>query len=487
MSRFPSRVRLFAAAAALPVALAFSGALALSHAANSQEPATAQQPSTVAPVASPAPATSEAPAAAAPAQAPTPNAAPSQVPAAGADPASTQTPVPAAAWEPAPAVPAPAAPKGKHGAKKSAKAEPAQGSDLTETYLKQQLVGKPLYLRGGYLDNYLIFNENGAMVGQSQQGSFTLCGIQIYKVHLTRHKLELEGVRYGLRFLGAVPYEDPTKASVERIDITPKKRFVKITVDREALVAPRLGLPWKHNRHGDVEDYSQVSAKAAPVDASAAPVTSQAPEMSEAEQVKAQIAAAPPEERPADPGSVTATTSPSHAARVLKDALDRVFANEIDERLIASMPAFWKLYYQAKAKNVDYRPADPAVLRQNMVDKKARLITVFEPESNEYAQAHAVAGVAQYHAVIGADGKPGEIVVSRPIGFGLDENAVTAIRHATFEPAIKDGQPVPVMLDLVVQFRIYSNRTAAKPDANNPEVAKPDEPTLPGPYSVQHP
>ena len=98
-----------------------------------------------------------------------------------------------------------------------------------------------------------------------------------------------------------------------------------------------------------------------------------------------------------------------------------------------------------------------------------------------------MAGVAQYHAVIGADGKPGEIVVSRPIGFGLDENAVTAIRHATFEPAIKDGQPVPVMLDLVVQFRIYSNRTAAKPDANNPEVAKPDEPTLPGPYSVQHP
>ena len=193
------------------------------------------------------------------------------------------------------------------------------------------------------------------------------------------------------------------------------------------------------------------------------------------------------EERPADPGSVTATTSPSHAARVLKDALDRVFANEIDERLIGSMPAFWKLYYQAKAANADYRPTDPAVLRQNKVDKKARLISVFAPESNEYAQAHAVAGVALYHTVIGADGKPEEIAVGRPIGFGLDENAVVAIRHATFEPAIKDGKPVPVMLDLVVQFRIYSNRTAARPDADKPEDTKPSEPSLPGPYSVQHP
>jgi TonB family protein len=121
-----------------------------------------------------------------------------------------------------------------------------------------------------------------------------------------------------------------------------------------------------------------------------------------------------------------------------------------------------------------------------MVDKKATLITTFEPESNEYAQAHAVAGMALYHTVIGADGKPGEIAVGRPIGFGLDENAVAAIRKATFEPAIKDGKPVPVLLDLVVQFRIYSTRTAAKPDADKPAEAAPAEPSLPGPYSIPH-
>jgi TonB family protein len=121
-----------------------------------------------------------------------------------------------------------------------------------------------------------------------------------------------------------------------------------------------------------------------------------------------------------------------------------------------------------------------------MVDKKARLVTTFEPESNEYAQAYAVAGMALYHTVIGADGKPGEIAVARPIGFGLDENAVAAIRKATFEPAIKDGKPVPVLLDLVVQFRIYSKRTAVRSDPNKPAEGA-AEPSLPGPYSVQHP
>ena len=41
---------------------------------------------------------------------------------------------------------------------------------------------------------------------------------------------------------------------------------------------------------------------------------------------------------------------------------------------MAAMPDFWKLYYEADAEKADYRPEDPAMLRQNMVDKKARLV-----------------------------------------------------------------------------------------------------------------
>jgi TonB family protein len=61
--------------------------------------------------------------------------------------------------------------------------------------------------------------------------------------------------------------------------------------------------------------------------------------------------------------------------------------------------------------------------------------------------------------VVDATGVPREMAIARPIGFGLDEKAVDAIKNSRFRPATLNGQPVPVVVDLVVTFRIYSNRT----------------------------
>lgn len=362
---------------------------------------------------------------------------------------------------------------------------------ITEEELKQMLVGKELFLRGGYLGDSISFNEHGRLNGHAPYGSYTLCAVEIDKIHLTKHKVELEGARYGLHFLGALPYEDPTKA-VDRVRITPKKKMLKITIDREVVVKPKKVKAAKPAKGKAAPAGTGAGAAAKPAPGAGIPAAKPGPvataepaEMSEADQLKAEIAAAPEAERPADPASVTWTTLPAHATKVLKEALDHVFAAGLDERMKAEMPKFWKLYYEAAAAKTDYRPADPEVLRQNTVDQKAKLLSTFEPPSNEYAQANGVAGMALYHAVIGTDGKPGEIAVARPIGFGLDENAVNAIRNAKFEPAIKDGKPVPVLLDLVVEFRIYSKRTAV---TGLPEPAdKPATPTLPGPYSVQRP
>ena len=391
----------------------------------------------------------------------------------------TQPPPPAAA--PAKA-PTPSAPPSTHSQNDT------RTEGITEDQLKALLVGKPLYLRGGYLDNTLSFNENGGIIGRSSQGSYTLSAVEIEKVRLTKHKVELEGARYGLHFLGALPYEDPTKA-LDRVKITPKKKVVKITIDRELVVTPKKkkekeskGSAQKAKPPATVAAASQPASPSATPPAPAAPESSD-PESSDADQAKAEMAAAPASDRPADPNSVTTTLSPAHANRVLKDALDKIFASGLDDRMMSAMPDFWKFYYQAVAAKSDYKPSDATVLRQNTVDTKARLVSKFEPESNEWAQANGVAGMALYHTVIGADGKPGEIAVARPIGFGLDENAVEAIRKASFEPATKDGKPVPVMLDLVVQFRIYSRRTAASGKSGEDEGS--GQKQLPGPYSLK--
>jgi len=445
--------------------------LALSSAALGQAPA-APQPDT--------PAQPTTPAQADPAQqpaAPTPAPAgasqqPAAAPADSPPQPSTQQPAPAAITTPPNASPT-----------------DAKGGAITEDEVKQIVTGKTLYLRDGYLDNTLSFDEHGKLTGHSPQGSYTLSLVQIDKVHLSKHKVELTGARYGLHFLGARADEDPTKA-VDKVRITPKKKFVRITIDRELVVTPKkkkqkkgeeLPATVKAAETSTASDTAPAPSTASDVSAAPAPAV----EASDVERARAEMNAAPEAERPADSASVTTTTSPAHAARLLRDALDRIFAPGLDERMIASMPSFWKLYYQSVANQADYRPTDPAIYRQSAVDQKAKLLSTFEPPSNEYAQASGVAGMALYHAVIGADGKPQEIVVGRPIGFGLDESAAETIRKASFEPAMKDGKPVPVLLDLVVQFRIYSKRTdqPAKPEVE----ATNSGPKLPGPYSVIHP
>lgn len=471
-----------------------------------QQPATTTAPTTPAPAATqdsslqPNPGT---PAQNQPAQ--TSPAQPANTPA----PPAPAAPPQAAPQQAAPAAAAPEPPAAEVKTIPPAKPDSGQPGAISEEELKQQLVGKQFYLRGGYMGDSLTFDEHGKIVGHPPQASYTLSVIQVDHVHLTKHKVELEGIRYGLHFNEQLASDDSTSA-YDKVRITPKKKVVKITIDREMVVNPKKRKEKESGREkakavkpalatAPVSGPAPAtSAPASPAPATAPPpqataaagsAPGEAEEPSPAEQLKASIAATPEAERPADPTSVTTTTSQMHANDLLRKAIDAVLASGLDDRMMAAMPECWKLYYQAVAAKTDYRPTDPSILRQNTVDQKARLLTSFEPESNDFAQAAGVAGMALYHTVIGPDGKPGEIAVARPIGFGLDENAVAAIRKAKFSPAIKGGQPVPVMLDLVVQFRIFSKRTgvASTPAPEDKEKDKPAAPVLPGPYSVPHP
>jgi TonB family protein len=404
-------------------------------------------------------------------------------------PVQTPAQTPDATAAPQPAIPTTATPT-------AVSPEHTQPGAITEEELKQTLVGKQFYLRGGYLSDTLTFDEHGHIVGHPTQGSYTLNIVQIDHVRLTKHKVEMEGTRFGLHFNEQLAYEDSSTA-FDKVRITPKKKIVKITIDREMVVNPKKKKESAKEKgkaakapapNTAVASAPAPAATLAVTVASTTPAASSAPdqdEPSEADQLKASIAATPEAERPADPSSVTTTTSQAHANKLLRDAIDATLAPGLDDRMMVAMPDFWKLYYQSVAAKIDYRPADASILPQNAVDQKAHLMTSFEPDSNDFAQNAGVAGMALYHTVIGADGKPGEIAVARPIGFGLDENAVAAIRKAKFAPAIKDGKPVPVMLDLVVQFRIFSKRTAAQSAPETAEADKSTEPKLPGPYSLQ--
>ena len=348
----------------------------------------------------------------------------------------------------------------------SPQAATSQVAPISEEELRQQLQGKTFYLRDGYLDNTLRFDSTGKLEGASPKASFTLSLVEIERVHLEKHRLELEGVRYGLHFLGASAEEDQG-AAVDKVRLTTKKKPLRIAIERETVVKPK----------------KEKAAKKGKGNAPAAPQG----------EVTSESAAAEPKD-----SEGKTTLSQAHANRALRQAVDRVFSPAIDDRVISTLPEYWKLFYSAVAQKSTFKPADPAVLRQGQVQRKAKLLTILEPLSNDYAQANGVAGMALYHVVVGEDGKAREIAIGRPIGFGLDENAVESIRKARFQPAMNEGKPVPVVLDVSVQFRIYSGRTAAASEPDRADAAgaadsaagadaatTPATPKRPGPYTVR--
>ncbi len=402
-----------------------------------------------------------------------------QAPASAPPATDAQTPQPAAAPEAA----APPAPQ---------TTPSPEVAPVTEDELRQQLVGRQLFLRGGFLGDVLNFNQHGDPLGHPISGSYTLSAVEITKVHIDKRKVELEGIRYGLHFLGALPSEDPSKA-VDRVRITPKKKVLKITIDREQVIKPKKE---KEPRKGNEQEKEKNQAPPVPGAKSGPESTVASSETDTTVAAATSAPSTPPAapETPHAPGyipevavSATSTTSQAHANQLLRESLDRIFAPGLDARVMEQMPDFWKLYYQAQAAGVDYRPADPKVLRANAVDQQAKVITTIAPDSNEYAQASGIAGRALYRAVIGPDGKANEIAVVRPIGFGLDEKSVDAIRKASFIAAVKDGQPVSETLDLAVLFRIYSKRTNIAAAAAEAKPVDSGKQVLPGPYTIRAP
>ena len=78
-----------------------------------------------------------------------------------------------------------------------------------------------------------------------------------------------------------------------------------------------------------------------------------------------------------------------------------------------------------------------------------------EPEYSEEAQKAKWQGAVLLSLVVDATGKPTNIRVVRPLGLGLDEKAIEAVKTWRFEPAMKNGHPVAVQIAVEVDFHLY--------------------------------
>jgi TonB family protein len=78
-----------------------------------------------------------------------------------------------------------------------------------------------------------------------------------------------------------------------------------------------------------------------------------------------------------------------------------------------------------------------------------------EPDFSEEARKAKYQGVVTVSCVVGPDGRIRDMQIVRPLGMGLDEKALEALKNWRFEPAKKDGVPVAVKVAVEVEFHLY--------------------------------
>ncbi len=84
------------------------------------------------------------------------------------------------------------------------------------------------------------------------------------------------------------------------------------------------------------------------------------------------------------------------------------------------------------------------------------LLHQVDPEFSDEARRAKYQGICLISIIVDTNGNPQNPRVIRPLGMGLDEKALEAVKQFRFKPAMKDGKtPVPVMITVEVNFRLY--------------------------------
>lgn len=264
-------------------------------------------------------------------------------------------------------------------------------ADALEKQVKFDYLDKVLTLRHFYSGEHLKFNSNGTLQGNAPIGPWTLDG------QIEVEDIHLQGARLVI-----------------------KGRRIHRTLDTQSNLEDRL------KTLGNSNDKKQKELK------------------KELLHLTAEIDIELPGEEP-DEKDVTS-------------AIHAVFLTN-SESMIDIVPSYWHAYFakqegkpfslpDQKKESVSYFKVGGGV-------SPPRLVTQPDPEYSEEARKAKYQGTVVLFMIVNASGAPTKLQIVRPVGLGLDEKAVAAVSTWKFTPAQKDGEPVPVAINVEVSFRLY--------------------------------
>ena len=82
------------------------------------------------------------------------------------------------------------------------------------------------------------------------------------------------------------------------------------------------------------------------------------------------------------------------------------------------------------------------------------LLKEVKPDYTEDARRRGVTGDVGLEIVVRRDGSVGDVRLMRGLGAGLDQRAIDAVRQWRFSPALRQGAPVDVVVEVAVEFKL---------------------------------
>ena len=86
------------------------------------------------------------------------------------------------------------------------------------------------------------------------------------------------------------------------------------------------------------------------------------------------------------------------------------------------------------------------------------VLEMHEPEFSEQARKEWISRNVLVYLQVEMEGSVSHVHVIRGVGYGLDKKAVEAVKAYKFKPAMKNGEPVRVEMNVMVNFKVYDRQ-----------------------------
>jgi len=278
----------------------------------------------------------------------------------------------------------------------------AYGSDVDQ-HLRDQYRGKTLILRGFYSGDRLQYDSAGTPLGEAIPGDWTNDGFVVVKeLHVSHGRLMIEAgrrlvVHYDAREFQFAPEENADK---RKLKIEADLDSAGVTPEQAEAVMWKIFIASREELAEMVPDYWKPCVRAA----------------GSGGNDKCRFSA----EFQSIPGVAASAASAGNIAGGC-----------------ASQPRAGE--------------CPPMRGRGNF----PRALYAPNPEFSESARKAKFQGVVILKLVVDEQGLPTNVHITRPIGYGLDEQALKCVKTWRFKPAEKDGQPVATEIAVEVNFHLY--------------------------------